>query len=113
MIVGNEVIVARNTISCKREHRTYSCGCLQKERVFESRKPIENTFITSIKQKTRKDNTSGRRGVYYRPRKGGYEALITVNKKTYYLGFSKDFNKACKLRELGEEKYFSPLINKE
>ena len=106
---GNKITVRGADL---KNGNTQSCGCLQKERFLNGRKPIENTFISTLTQKTRKDNTSGRKGVYWRKEKQGYEALITVNKKHIYLGFSKDFKTACKLRELGEEKYFKPLIEK-
>jgi hypothetical protein len=54
-----------------------------------------------------KNNTSGRKGVYKLVKKGEftgyYMASITYNKKSIYLGTTKDFDEAVKLREEKEK----------
>lgn len=52
------------------------------------------------------DNKSGVKGVFYKKDKGLWVARITVNKKRIFLGSSKDFDKAVRLRKEAEEKYF-------
>lgn len=48
-------------------------------------------------------NTSGRRGVYFDKSRKLWKAYIKINKITKYLGGSKVFNNAVKLREKAEE----------
>ena len=51
-------------------------------------------------------NTSGVTGVSYKKPKGLWVAYITVDGKRIWLGSSKDFEKAVRLRKEAEEKYF-------
>ena len=54
----------------------------------------------------RKDNTSGRKGVWQDKRNGRWVAAIRVNKKKINLGHFATFDEAVKAREQGEERYF-------
>lgn len=54
--------------------------------------------------KTRTDNTSGRKGVYWDKSRQKWMASITYNKKTYYLGRFDDFEDAVKAREDAEKR---------
>lgn len=52
-----------------------------------------------------KNNTSGRKGVYWDKSRNKWLVSIAVNKKTYYLGRYDDFDEAVRVREEAEEKY--------
>lgn len=56
--------------------------------------------------KTRTDNTSGCRGVTFDKRSSKWVASITINRKTIYLGSSKDKEEMITLRKEAELKYF-------
>lgn len=81
---------------------------------FDNRK--ENLRVTTqtvnmINVKVNKLNKTGYKGVsidgkYYR-------AEITVNKKRIYLGIYKNIEDAIRVRQMAEEKYHKPLIEKE
>lgn len=55
-------------------------------------------------------NKDGVQGVLWRKDRKHYEVTIKVKGKTVYLGASKDFSKACKIREEGEKKYYTELF---
>lgn len=96
---GNHVELQSNQIE-----RYSGCGCKQnrstKERMAEIRDP-ESLKTTRPTAKS----TTGVRGVYFNKRKGSYQAFINVNKRTRYLGSSKDFKKAVALRKEAEIEY--------
>ena len=52
-----------------------------------------------------KNNTSGRKGVYWDKTRNKWMVCITANKKTYTLGRYDDFDEAVRVREEAEEKY--------
>ena len=60
----------------------------------------------------KRTNSSGIEGVYWKKQKEVYEAVIKVNGKSVYLGRSKDYDEACKIRKQGEEKYYKPMMDK-
>ena len=51
-------------------------------------------------------STTGVRGVYFNKRKKSYQAFINVDKKTKYLGSSKDFKTAVALRQKAEKEFW-------
>jgi hypothetical protein len=55
--------------------------------------------------KKRSDNTSGKTGVYFNPRKRFWFAQISVCGKVVYLGGSRSKEKAINLRLIAEQKY--------
>lgn len=59
----------------------------------------------TINSKTRIDNTSGRKGVTWMEKFNCWHAQINVDGRQIYLGRSKIFEDAVKLREVGEAKY--------
>ena len=61
-------------------------------------------FQNTTSQKTRTDNTSGKKGVYWDKSRGKWGAIITYNKKHYYLGRFDNFEDAVAAREEAEEK---------
>lgn len=57
-------------------------------------------------QRLRKDNKSGKTGVWFEERKGKWLAYIRVNNKRIVLGYFKDFEDAVKVREAAEIEYY-------
>ena len=97
---GNHVELQSNQID-----RYSSCGCKQnrstKERMAEIRDP------ESLKtDKPTAKSTTRVRGVYFNKRKKSYQAFINVDKKTKYLGSSKDFKTAVALRQKAEKEFW-------
>ena len=63
-------------------------------------------------EKLRKNNTTGVTGVYYNSKIQRYIARIYEKKKNINLGQFKTLEEAKKARELAEDKYFKPIIDK-
>lgn len=59
-----------------------------------------------INSKTRTDNTSGKRGVYWDKSRNKWVVIITVNNKSHHIGRYSIFEDAVKAREEAEVKYF-------
>ncbi len=96
---------------------TRSCGCLSKEnknRIIERLEGelVENTSLCLLTSKTPKNNTSGRKGVYWSSRKQRWRAYINFQKKRYCLGSFYDYEKAVQAREEAEAKFFAPMLEK-
>ena len=75
---------------------------------FDNRKSnlrICEHYQNIIHSRTYKNNTSGRKGVYWDKSKNKWAVYITANKKTQFLGRYDDFDEAVKVREDAEEKY--------
>ena len=62
--------------------------------------------LQSFNMRKRKDNTSGKTGVYWEKRRGRWVASIDRNGETIYLGSYPAFEDAVKAREEAELKYF-------
>ena len=86
-----------------------SCGCVKKGASKEYMASITNPESLKSTKPTAK-STTGVRGVYYRKSKKNYQAYINVDKKTVYLGSSKNFDEAAKMRREAEKKngYIDP-----
>ena len=111
-----------------REVRRYSlvseaskhCGCnfrnnpapIKALQVKRQNHWVESTDLSHLNSKAPENNRSGRRGVWYWPKREKWVAFITVNKKRHTLGYFDNFDDAVKARELGEEKYFSPILER-
>ena len=54
----------------------------------------------------KRNNTSGRTGVYYNKQYGTYYAIITIYKVVIHLGSYKTFDEACDARMLAEIMYY-------
>lgn len=96
-----------------------SCGCVSATylaemptRVKKGHCLVECTDLSLLTSKASANNVSGRRGVWYWPKREKWVAFITVNKKRHTLGYFDSFDDAAKARELGEEKYFSPILER-
>lgn len=85
-------------------NKTKSCGCLKKGASKEYMASILDKNSLKSTKPTAKSST-GVRGVYFNQRRGTYQAFINVNKKSVYLGSSKDFDKVVSLRREAEKKY--------
>jgi hypothetical protein len=75
---------------------------------FDNRKVnlrVCERYQNSINTLTYKNNTSGRKGVYWDKARNKWMVCITANKKTYNLGRYDDFDEAVRVREEAEEKY--------
>jgi hypothetical protein len=73
---------------------------------------VERTDLSLLKSNKPANNTSGRRGVSYDAKREKWVAYISVNKKRHTLGYFANFEDAVKARELGEETYFLPLLER-
>ena len=96
---GKSVILNNNLIG----HQT-SCGC---------RRGASKGYMDSIRDpeslkstKPTAKSTTGIRGVYFRKKKGSYQAFINIDKKQKYLGSSKDFRRAVALRKEAEKEFW-------
>ena len=94
--------------------RTQSCGCYGKEAREKHHDDVcvENTQLDNLSSKTTKANTSGRRGVSWSNKDRKWFAYINFQKKRISLGYYDKFEDAVKARELGEEQYFEPMLEK-
>lgn len=69
--------------------------------------------INPINCKIYSNNTSGHKGVSWCERLNKWQTSININNKSIYLGVYTDFNKAVKIREQAEEKYFGEFNREE
>lgn len=72
---------------------------------------IATASVNAINRGLQSNNTSGHKGVRLN-KHGSWVASITVNKKHIYIGSFKTKEEAVKARELAEEKYYKPLLEK-
>lgn len=106
---------------------TRSCGCDQRKAASETgkrvvaenaRKQIERNmayrtnFQVIESEHPPKNNSSGHTGVSWNKRRSLWEAYIQVHGKRKYLGRYSKYEDAVKARELAEEQYFEPLIER-
>lgn len=100
---------------------TKSCGCLRSEharsvyqknfkRNYEEMRKYKTNFHSISGAAPRKNNTSGRTGVYYNYRTHRWIAKICVQGNMLYLGSFDNFDDAVSARYSAEEQYFKPLI---
>lgn len=111
---GNSKIVPQSSLV---KGATISCGCEQEKnnkriREKQAAEHVENTLLCNLTSKLRTDNTSGHKGVYRLKRKQRWVAYINFQRKRYYLGEFKNYEDAVKARELAEERYFKPILDK-
>ncbi|RXZ77222.1 hypothetical protein EBB07_33665 [Paenibacillaceae bacterium] len=111
----NEVIVRGDFLKGK---GVKSCGCLKKEQDHQNlileiqKRYIEGVKVPSLRAKTRKDNSSGHKGVYWAKRERKWVASIGIKGKSVYLGYFADKQDAIRARKEAEEKYHQPYIDK-
>jgi hypothetical protein len=97
---------------------TASCGCgattapehVARLRVAREADSHDGTQPSHLSDKPRKDNRSGRRGVYWHPRRRQWQAYIMLRGKQQHLGWFDEFSDAVKAREEAEEKFFAPIL---
>lgn len=64
----------------------------------------------SMNIKTPSDNTSGKKGVYWRNDDKKWGAYIQIGKRTKNLGSCSDFQEACDVRDKAELKYYGEFV---
>lgn len=64
------------------------------------------TGLQAYNIRKKKNNSSGRTGVYWEPRWKHYVVQITKDKKTKYVGSTKSFEEACEMRTKAEIEYY-------
>lgn len=67
---------------------------------------LVSRFVNNVNQKTRKDNTSGVKGVDWDKEHKKWAVRISVNNKRMFLGRYDSFIEAKQVREDAEEKYY-------
>ena len=116
---GNVCEVSANGL---RSGNTQSCGCLLKElqkeisnkssiKSYIDKVCVYGTNLDELTTKLQKNNTSGRKGVYWDNKSRKWIAFIGFQKKTIYLGAFDKFEDAVKARERAEEELWEPTLN--
>lgn len=99
-ICGNTKVIPANNLMAGKIN---SCGCADH---------VEGTSISSITQKLlNKNNTSGKRGVYYNASRSKWCAAIVFKRKNYYLGSYERKEDAVIAREMAEEKLYRDFLD--
>ena len=101
-----------------------SCGCLRRENsavLMDSIKEagydkiqdarIDGTITYSLVQKTRRNNTSGIKGVS-RLKNGKYRAYLNLRRTQINLGYYDTLEEAALARREGEKLYYEPIPEK-
>lgn len=106
---GNKTLVNTSSLN---SGNTKSCGCLRRDEGNENLREgfYDGTRICSFDAKTRKDNTSGYKGVCWNKNLQKWQAEIKLRGKKIYLGVFCKKEDAIKARKEAEEKYFKPII---
>ena len=90
-----------------------SCGCLKREnqkRVSQQLHRIDGTCVEWLeKRKSRKDNTSGFRGVY-RMKNGRYRVTIGFKGDRFYLGTYSTMEEAVQVRKEAESEIHDAFV---
>ncbi|GIO13551.1 AP2 domain-containing protein [Cohnella xylanilytica] len=96
-----------------------SCGCkLVEKRDKGAREHIQTdrvdgTRITALKTKLHVGNKSGHKGVMWDKRKQRWKAYIGFQGKNYALGSFMTKEEAIAARQIAEEKYHKPILERE
>ena len=113
--------------SLTKKNCTRSCGCDQRKIAAETgrrtvaenaRKQIEQNvayrtnFQVIESQNLPRNNTSGHKGVYWDAKREMWQVYIHIHRQRKFLGRYYKYEDAVKARELAEEKYFEPLIER-
>lgn len=121
--------IAYATTTYLKTGHTKSCGCLKKENMLKKAKSPEfisaknkyrkehflkdGTSLALINpRRIRRNNSTGVTGVYYNKSLKKYIARIHFRGKNISLGCYYKLEDAKKARELAEEKYFKPILDK-
>lgn len=78
---------------------------------FKTTEMVEGTALCKLTQKVRSDSTTGVKGVK-RKKNGLYVVEICVKGQHYYVGCTKDLEKAIKMRKDAEERLFYPILKR-
>ncbi len=104
---GNIAIVRWNNLKKK---AIQSCGC---NRYIHDREIYfkEGTNLTQLNRKVAKNSTTGVTGVN-KTKNGKYRAVIKFQNKNISLGTYDTIEEATLARQMGEDKYFKPILEK-
>lgn len=111
---GKKITVSQNDL----QQGQKSCGCRKMKSVlivndmFRENECKEGTVLCTLTSKLSSANTSGYKGVHWNKQMQKWQARITLRGKRYNLGFYENIHDAAKARELAEEQYFWPLLEK-
>lgn len=123
---GNRKSIKGTSLTRKKEP-SRSCGCDQRKiaaktgartvadnsRVqIETNMKYHTNFQVIGKKEPGKNNKSGHKGVWWDANRGKWCAYIQVHGERVFLGRFWEKEDAIKARELAEEEYFSPLLEK-
>lgn len=117
-IRGTSLVMKNGTRSCGCDQRKVASETGRKTVAGNARKQIERNmayrtnFQVIENQNVPKNNTSGHKGVYWDKNRELWEAYIQVQGKRKHLGRFHEYEDAVKARELAEEQYFEPLIER-
>lgn len=116
---GKEIVMTVEQLKKAR-----SCGCLRRENsavLMDSIKEagydkiqdarIDGTITYSLVQKTRRNNTSGIKGVS-RLKNGKYRAYLNLRRTQINLGYYDTLEEAALARREGEKLYYKPILEK-
>ena len=113
---GNKIITTSDSL---KGGNTKSCGCYKEETTkqnFEgyiNKNAKDGTVLNIISsKKPNKSNTSGHKGVSWSKHHKKWETYITFQGKRKHLGLYANKQDAIEARELAEEKYFEPVLEK-
>lgn len=104
---GNETDVRQSNLQ---DGRTTSCGCLRdptKHLTYVGGTCVE---LLTANGRTRRNNTSGVRGVYFNSRRGNWRAQIVFRQKCYNLGNYARLEDAAKARAAAEERIYGDFL---
>lgn len=107
-----DVLISQHQIH---DGKVTSCGCRMQvgDKIKDSLQKhyVDGTYIPAIiNKKLNKNNSSGCKGVSFRPDRGKWRAYIKVNRQDIHLGNFDTYEDACMARKIAEEKYFGKIL---
>ncbi len=91
--------------------KIYSCGCV-KRRGKNPKDNVEETRLSALTRKKRKDANSTIKGVRFSEQHKKWQAYIGFKGKLINLGCYDSLNNAIHARKKAEKKYFKPILEK-
>lgn len=117
-IVDKSLVMDGGTRSCGCDQRKVASGTGRKTIAENARKQISRNmsyhtnFQVIDNPNLPKNNSSGHKGVHWDKSREMWQAYIQVNGGRKHLGRYHKYEDAVKARELAEEQYFEPLIER-
>ena len=117
-IRGSSLVNEKGTRSCGCDQRKVASETGRKTVAANAREQIERNmsyrtnFQVIESRNVPKNNSSGHKGVWWDKNREMWQAYIQVHGERKYLGRYHRYEDAVKARELAEEQYFEPLIER-